>query len=101
MTGDCKAEQNAIESVWTGITLLLCIFHLLQALWRLEWNSDHKIEKADRPMLLFNLFKFLVYAQTSQDYEKKKRDLFNDDMVKKYPQFANHVKNDILPRKTE
>lgn len=100
MTDDSKAEQNALQEVWQDITLLLCVFHLLQALWRWEWNADHKIDKSDRPAL-FNLFKSLVYAQTSSDYETRKNELLSHKTAHKYPQFLEHVKNDILPRKSE
>ena len=100
MTDDCEAEQQALSTVWSGVTLLLCVFHLLQALWRWEWDSVHKIDKDDRP-LLFNLFKKLVYAQTSDEFEEKEKELFDDATVKKYPQFVAHIKNDILTRKPE
>ena len=49
MTDGCQAEQNALSSTWESMKLLLCVFHLLQALWRWEWNSDHNIDKCDRP----------------------------------------------------
>ena len=68
MTDDCQAEQNALSSTWELIKLLLCVFHLLQALWRWEWNSDHKIEKTDRPTL-FRLFKALLYARNGKEYQ--------------------------------
>ena len=66
MTDDCLAEQNALVENWPSVTLLLCIFHLLQALWRWEWNSEHKIERSERP-ILFNLFKSLVYAEDEME----------------------------------
>ena len=34
MTDDCTAERSAIHEVWPLCTLLLCIFHVLQAVWR-------------------------------------------------------------------
>ena len=100
ITDDSKAEQNALSSIWPDATLLLCTFHVLQALWGWEWESKNKIDKADRP-LLFNLFKELVYAKSSEEFKIKQNQLLNDETVRKYPQFLNHVNDDILPRKDE
>ena len=30
----CKEERRALNAVWSSSTMLLCIFHLLQQLWR-------------------------------------------------------------------
>ena len=100
MTDDCQAEQNALSSTWELIKLLLCVFHLLQSLWRWEWNSDHKIEKTDRPTL-FRLFKALLYARNGKEYQDAEKQLFGDDTTIKYPQFIQHIQKDILPRKEE
>ena len=34
MTDDCEGEQQALLTVRSGVTLLLCVFLLLQPLWR-------------------------------------------------------------------
>ena len=62
MTDDCQAEHLVLSSTWESMKLLLCVFHLLQALWRWEWNTDHKIDKCDRPTFI-RLFKALLYAR--------------------------------------
>ena len=77
----------------------MCI-HLLQALWRWEWNSDHKIDKRDRPTL-FQLFKALLYAKCDEEYDDAQKLLFENEITKKYPQFMNHSNKNILPRKEE
>ena len=100
MTADSQAEQTALSSTWELIKLLLCVFHLLQALWRWEWNSDHKIEKCDRPTL-FRLFKALLYAKNEDEYQEAEKKLFEDETTAKYPQFVQHVKKNILRRKEE
>ena len=56
LTDDCQAEQNSLLTIWNDIILLLCAFHLLQALWRWEWNSDYKIDKRDRPPIMQGSF---------------------------------------------
>ena len=52
MTDDCTAERSAIHEVWPLCTLLLCIFHVLQAAWRWLWENRHSIPKNHRPHLL-------------------------------------------------
>ena len=98
MTDDCAAEQKASAKHWADTILLLCIFHLLQAYWRYLWNSDHKIEKCDRPDL-FNMFKMVVYASNEADYCDKKTHLLENSKIQKYPKLRNHLITDILPRK--
>ena len=100
MTNDCQAEQNALSSTWESMKLLSCAFHLLQALWRWEWNSDHKIDKCDRPTL-FRLFKELLYARNQDEHQEAEKRLFEDETTAKYPQYVQHIKKNILPRKEE
>ena len=45
MTNDGEAERLALASAWPELILLLCQFHLLQALWQWLWAGNHKIEK--------------------------------------------------------
>ena len=100
MTDDCQSEQNALSSTWESMKLLLCVFHLLQALWRWEWNSNHKIDKCDRPTL-FRLFKALFYTRNQDEYQEAEKRLFEDETTAKYPQYVQHIKKNILQRKEE
>ena len=52
MTDDCNSEKIALTKVWTNAVLLLCVFHVLQAMWSWLWDSKHKILHEDRPKLL-------------------------------------------------
>ena len=61
ITDDCLAERKALHSVFPQAVLLLCTFHLLQAVWRWLWDSRHGIKKEDRQSL-FSLVKAIVYA---------------------------------------
>ena len=56
LTDNCKEERNARKSVWPTSVLLLCIFHMLQQLWRWLHESKNSISQADRPYFL-TLFK--------------------------------------------
>ncbi|CAG8796174.1 8023_t:CDS:2 [Gigaspora margarita] len=39
MTDDCNAERKALCNTWDKATLLLCVFHFLQAVWRWLWDE--------------------------------------------------------------
>lgn len=41
MTDDCKALRQALQDVYPHITGLLCVFHVLQAMWRWLWSTHH------------------------------------------------------------
>ena len=80
LTDDCQAEQNSLLTIWNDIILLLCACHLLQALWRWEWNSHHKIDKRDRPTLL-QLCKALLYAKCDKEYDDAQKLLFDNEIT--------------------
>ncbi|CAG8828677.1 17452_t:CDS:2, partial [Cetraspora pellucida] len=42
MTDDCKAEKTALYNTWKNATLLLCVFHFLQAMWQWLWDGKHE-----------------------------------------------------------
>lgn len=45
MTDNSAAEIEAIKSVWPESQNLLCIFHVLQAVWRWLWDAKNGINK--------------------------------------------------------
>ena len=100
MTDDSDSEKLALSSAWPQVTLLLCQFHLLQALWQWLWSGDHKIEKHDRAPLL-KMFRKLVYSDTETLFELALSDMKADPLYKKYPQFKKHIETDVLPRKDQ
>lgn len=68
LTDDSKAEKGAIAQVFPEATQLLCIFHLLQAVWRWLWNKEHKVEMKDR-QTLFSIVKDMLYAREMSTVE--------------------------------
>ena len=82
MTDDSKAERNALREVFPTSWLLLCIFHVNQALWRWLWQSDHGISKEDRQPIM-KMFRKVMFADTIREAEINMSDLLNDDQVKK------------------
>ena len=100
ITDDDDAERNSLQQTWPETTLLLCIFHHLQALWSWLWNGEHNIQKGDRPTL-FNLFKKVLYAETTEEYNRSVGEMKRNKVYKKYKNFKAHVENKILPRHNE
>ncbi|KAJ8043335.1 hypothetical protein HOLleu_10379 [Holothuria leucospilota] len=91
MTDDCKALRMALNSVYPRSVLLLCVFHILQALWRWLWDNKNQVCKNDRPHLL-HLFKDMVYAENEEDIQVKYQKITDvDEICKKYPKYIEHV----------
>ena len=99
LTDDCAALRNALHSVWSKAHVLLCFFHLLQALWRWLWDTRHQIGKDDRPHLL-RLFKAMMYAEDEEELTDRCAAITTDPISVRYPQFVAHI-NSILSRRAE
>ena len=98
MTDDADAEINALHKVWPDAILLLCVWHVLNAVWRWVWQGDHKIDKTDRPYLL-KAFRSLLYAKTDQEFDIIQNGLFSDEIVLRYPNFLQHLQKAYFHRK--
>lgn len=83
LTDDCRAERQALHAVFPNSTLLLCVFHVLQAYWRYLWDSKHGVAKSDRPHLFF-LLKSMVYAETEEQLTSLYEHLLRDKVVNRY-----------------
>ena len=69
MTDDSKAEQGALARAFPGATLLLCTFHVLQAVWRWLWSRTSGVDHKDRPVL-FSLVRDMLYAKTIAEVDR-------------------------------
>ena len=69
-------------------------------MWQWLFSGEHKIEKFDRPILL-RLFRKVLYSDTDQKFEEAKNEMFESEVYQKYPNFKDHVENDLLPRSNE
>lgn len=92
LTDDCCPERQAIHSSFPESVLLLCIFHILQAMWRFLWDAKNKIPKENRPHLL-GLLKSLVYADSVKKLEELYGSARNDEIAKKSPNYLQHLEN--------
>lgn len=99
LTDDCLALQQALNAVYPGATLILCVFHLLQAMWRWLWNSHNGVAKDHRSYLMSS-FRRIVYAGTPSSLEEGYKVLTQDPTAQKYLKFLQHLA-EIFKRKEE
>ena len=84
MTDNCNEERNALTATWPMCILLLCVFHVLQQLWKWLYEKNHNIAQPDRPYIL-GLFKKALYSQTEKMFEELYSELLHDDTCVQYP----------------
>ena len=103
MTDNCSELRDALHIVWPEAILLLCLFHILQQVWRWLCDSKNSIKHEDRQTLMHS-FKTLAYEPCSDEFETKinqaiaQYDENSDDeddgnFVSRYPQFVAYLKN--------
>lgn len=90
MTDDSAAERDGIQKVWPQSQLYLCIFHLLQSVWRWLLSSKNSINADDRQYLM-KLFRKVVYGENEEKFEKLYMCLINDEIVLKYSNFIKYI----------
>jgi len=86
MTDDSAAERQALKAAFPSARLLLCAFHICQALWRWLWESKHGIDKADRQSKMLH-FRSILFSQNETEALKSMDELCKDKNV----QFAKHM----------
>uniref|UniRef100_A0A7M5V8P8 MULE transposase domain-containing protein n=1 Tax=Clytia hemisphaerica TaxID=252671 RepID=A0A7M5V8P8_9CNID len=60
MTDNCSELRDALKNTWPESTLLLCIFHILQQVWRWLFDKNNGIAAGDRPGIMTQ-FKRVLY----------------------------------------
>ena len=91
LTDNCSEERDALSIVWPSAQLILCIFHVLQQVWRWLHDKNHGIGFFDRPSLLSNS-KTLVYAESCVSFENKFHDLLTSELIEdNYPNFGEYL----------
>lgn len=92
MTDNCSELREALKHTWPNTVLLLCIFHLMQQVWRWLFDRKHSISAAERPDILL-LFKAIVYEKDEVMMEQAFDTLINSDMVTKYPNLVTYFQS--------
>ena len=90
ITDDSNAEREGLKLTWPQAELFLCIFHVLQSVWRWLCDSKHSIDKQHRQTLM-NLFRKLVYAHSPQDLEYEYKFFKGHPLVINYKQFSKYI----------
>ena len=62
--------------------LLLCIFHILQQVWKWLFERKHNILANHRPTILTQ-FKMAMYSETLEQMDEAYDDLINSEEVSK------------------
>ena len=89
MTDNCSELHDALRAVWEEAILLLCIFDLMQQVWRWLFDRKNNIQAADRPLIM-NLFRKVVYAEDEEDAEEMFEELV--DSIQNYMNLVLYIK---------
>lgn len=100
MTDDSDAERGALLKVFPESKLLLCLFHILQSIWRNLWNNNSGVNADDR-LTIFYSFKSLVYERNVDIFEKKLEEFMQNKTVISYPNFVDYLREHVLPNKVD
>ncbi len=92
MTDNCSELRDALRIVWPESRLLLCIFHLMQQVWRWLHQKKNGIHKNHRPEILA-LVKSIVYASNEEDVSEKTDELLQDSLLEIYPNADEYLNN--------
>ncbi|XP_052130785.1 uncharacterized protein LOC127751360 [Frankliniella occidentalis] len=92
MTDDSTHQRNSLRAVFPFAIYLLCIFHVLQAMWRYIWDSEHKVKFEDKPHVYF-LFREILYASSIEEYESRYEVALSDPILGAYDIVYNHFKD--------
>ena len=97
LTDDSAAERAALKAVWPESTLMLCIFHYLQAWWSWLWDKKQNIAKADRQPIM-QLVKGMLFTHSESSLSKRYDGLIksageSDSYVYKYPHVLTRFQN--------
>ena len=92
MTDDSDAERGALNAVWPGSQLRLCLFHVPQANWRWLWDTKNAIKKEHRPTLMGE-FRTIMMATTEAEAEKAFHAAMCSTVARKYTRWQKRLEN--------
>lgn len=99
MTDDSSAERNALTKVFPASKLLLCSFHVCQAMWRWLWDTNHGIENMHRKSIML-MFRQIVFERDVTACEELMKEFLSHHLVLKYPLLQEHL-SQFWERKSE
>ena len=96
MTDNCSELRDALKIVWPQSRLLLCIFHLMQQVWRWLCEKKNGVH-ADHRAQILSLMKSIIYAEM-EDISERTDDMLEHSLFKKYPNAKKYLQ-DVLDLK--
>lgn len=91
LSDDSEAERQSIHEVFPEATLILCVFHLLQAVWRFLLEGKNNIRKDHHPQLLSPLKK-MTFGSSVIALEEAYAEIQANDIASLYPNYLAHCK---------
>jgi hypothetical protein len=93
------SDDSALHEVFPKATLLLCIFHVLQATWRYLWDSNHGIPLKFR-LILYSGIKKMVYAENNDELNISFNKILQYPLTNEFLRFRTYVER-LFERKSE
>ena len=90
MTDDSQPERDALRDVWGLAKLLLCLFHISQAVWRWLLDAKHGIQKEHRQSLMHD---FLILCRSKSELEAFKLYVACCRNGKEYSNYVDYMEN--------
>ncbi|XP_050699733.1 uncharacterized protein LOC126987091 [Eriocheir sinensis] len=99
MTDNCSAMKGALAATWPAARQFLCVFHVLQQVWRWLLDSKHAIKKEDRQEMMATV-KSLVYASSKGDFFKAWQEFKANPLSQRYTNFSSYLQS-LMDRREE
>ena len=90
MTDNCSELRDALHAVWPKALLLLCLFHIMQQVWRWLCEGKNKISLPDRKEIML-VFKDMSYEPDAETFKTKYDQITENDTAIKYPHFLLYL----------
>lgn len=92
MTDDGTASRNALKKLYPRAHIYLCIFHVLQAVWRYLVDAKHGINADDRQAIYYTV-KEMLWAEEEQSLEDNYQKLMAHLNTQKYSTALSYFKD--------
>lgn len=91
--------RQVLREKWSESVLLLCVFHILQQIWRWLYDKTHGID-SDHRVELMGTIKSVLYVKTVEELTNRIPKMLADKKVKKYFNLVAYLK-ELVERKKE
>lgn len=89
LTDNDLKERRSLKQQFPAALTMLCIFHVLKAMWSWLCDTKHGIDKCDRQELYF-CFKNILYASSETEFQKQAEKFTLSSVHKKYGKFQKY-----------